>query len=558
MSYQPLADSERNDRLQMALNQSNSIDRPQDSELRVLICTATYFVLDGVTLTIRRLESHLRSRGVKVKILSTVPDNIDPDRIKDIIVIPGIKIPFAHVGEYAFGVGLDVNTTAAIERFAPNCVHFTVPDLVALEGVKYCQQNQIAYIATWHSNYVDYLKYYYIEWVLGPSFHRYLKGFFEQVPDVYVPTQYMLNKMRNEWGYGAACELKEWGRGVDMNIFSPARRSQSFRMSKGFNEDDVVILWVSRLVPEKRPDIWMATVKRLQDEGYPVKALVVGCGSFEKQLSKLKDVSCCGWLSGQALGEAYASSDILLFPSDVETFGNVTLEALCSGTPAVVEKKCGEHLVDDSVNGFTCRSGDLEAFYQASKKLVVDAQLRQQMGMTAREMAAKFDRNIILQQMIENYKNAIEKHQNPLLMKKYLEHPEGAGRNMLSLICCNFWGIRTFAEPFLNTTRVVQDLAENSAECVQMSRSRLSCSSGDWDENNENDIESQSFRNDKYLVKEKRRWYKGELCMRWYRGCCMGFSAPTNWICLTKILRTFTMLLSVCVISLVIYISFTI
>lgn len=233
----------------------------------------------------------------------------------------------------------------------------------------------------------------------------------------------MLRKMRDDWSYGSATELKLWGRGVDMNIFSPERRSQQFRQSKGISETDIVILWVGRLVPEKRPDIWLGVVKRLQDEGLPVKPLVVGSGTFERYLTQLKNATCCGWLSGAALGkviflfvvfyiilcivygiydiydntsitdefillihyihnitlsnvnttnitptlyigEAYASSDILLFPSDVETFGNVTLEALSSGCPAIVEKKCGEHLVDHGNNGMTCQNDDAEAFYQ--------------------------------------------------------------------------------------------------------------------------------------------------------------------------------------------------
>ena len=157
--------------------------------------------------------------------------------------------------------------------------------------------------------------------------------------------------MREEWGYGSCTELKEWGRGVDMNMFSPERRNNELRASKGISETDVVVLWVSRLVPEKRPDIWMNAIKRLQDEGLPVKAFVVGNGTFEKYLSKLRNVTCCGWMSGTALGEIYASSDILLFPSDVETFGNVTLEALSSGCPSVVEQKCGGHLVTHGVNG---------------------------------------------------------------------------------------------------------------------------------------------------------------------------------------------------------------
>lgn len=94
-------------------------------------------------------------------------------------------------GDYSFGIGLDQGTIDQIDAYAPNCIHFTVPDFVALDGIRYCQRNNIAYIGTWHSNYVDYLKYYFIEWVLGPGFHRYLKGFFEQIPTVYVPTTYV-------------------------------------------------------------------------------------------------------------------------------------------------------------------------------------------------------------------------------------------------------------------------------------------------------------------------------------------------------------------------------
>lgn len=179
------------DRLETSLGMANELDRPSDSDLRILIFTATYFVLDGVTLTIRRLESHLRSKGATVKIVSTVPENMDSNQTKDVIIVPGIKIPFNHAGDYSFGIGLDEHTIAAIEAFKPNVVHFTVPDFVALDGIRWCQRNNIAYIGTWHSNYCDYLKYYFLEWVLGPGFHRYLKGFFEQMPTVYVPTPYV-------------------------------------------------------------------------------------------------------------------------------------------------------------------------------------------------------------------------------------------------------------------------------------------------------------------------------------------------------------------------------
>jgi hypothetical protein len=183
--------SMKSDRVELGLGMVSKLDRPSDSDLRILIFTATYFVLDGVTLTIRRLESHLRSRGATVKIVSTVPENIDPAQLKDVIIVPGIKIPFNHAGDYSFGVGLDENTIAELENFKPNVVHFTVPDFVALDGIRWCQRSNLAYIGTWHSNYCDYLKYYFLEWILGAGLNRYLRGFFEQIPTVYVPTPYV-------------------------------------------------------------------------------------------------------------------------------------------------------------------------------------------------------------------------------------------------------------------------------------------------------------------------------------------------------------------------------
>ena len=75
-----------------------NISTIKDKDLRILIFTATYFVLDGVTLTIRRLEGHLRSRGAKVKICTTVGPDVTEEQLKDVIVVPGIKIPYQQAG----------------------------------------------------------------------------------------------------------------------------------------------------------------------------------------------------------------------------------------------------------------------------------------------------------------------------------------------------------------------------------------------------------------------------------------------------------------------------
>ena len=292
----------------------------------------------------------------------------------------------------------------------------------------------------------------------------------------------MVNKLKAE-GFGVNTQLVEWGRGVDLQLFSPDRRSQEFRTARGVSRDEVMIMWVGRLVPEKRPDIWVMVLRRLREEGLPVKGVVVGTGVFENTFATMPYVSCAGWLSGVSLAEAYASADVLLFPSGVETFGNVTLEAIASGLPGVVVEECSGHLIQSGYNGFTCADNDLEAFYQTTKTLVTDRRLRKKMSRDARRSAWRYERGTILQQMAENYKDAILRHKEPQFMKNLSLTNHGQGRTILSQVCCNFAMFKVVVDPLFLIFQKVQDTAEclrnlsngNTAGCASCFSSCGTC-----------------------------------------------------------------------------------
>src|SRR6185503_4110875 len=116
------------------------------------------------------------------------------------------------------------------------------------------------------------------------------------------------------------------------------------------------------------------------------KAVIVGDGPERSRLEEaLPNAVFTGHLKGEALATAYASSDIFLFPSDTETFGNVTLEALSSGLPAVVANATGSNdLVEDGMNGFLARPRDPASFFEHVKRLVLDPEFRHEVGMRAR------------------------------------------------------------------------------------------------------------------------------------------------------------------------------
>jgi glycosyltransferase involved in cell wall biosynthesis len=85
------------------------------------------------------------------------------------------------------------------------------------------------------------------------------------------------------------------------------------------------------------------------------------------------------------LAEAYASSDLFVFPSTTDTFGNVIIEAQAAGLPAIVSDVGGpRELVTDGANGLVTKALDATDFTRAIRRLVKDEPLRKQMSAAAR------------------------------------------------------------------------------------------------------------------------------------------------------------------------------
>lgn len=198
-------------------------------------------------------------------------------------------------------------------------------------------------------------------------------------------------------------EVGVWGRGVDLERFNSSNRTESFRTNLNIAPDCPIVLYVGRLVPEKRIDIVAATIKRLTAQNVNFKCVIVGAGPAEYLIEHLPNTHHLGWLNGDELTEAYASSDVFLFPSSVETFGNVTLEAAASGLPLVVESKCSGHLVDHGENGYACEAGNVDAFFQGTLELCQDAVKRKEFSQKSIAKSQLLEQSAVVRTMLVNY-----------------------------------------------------------------------------------------------------------------------------------------------------------
>ena len=152
-------------------------------------------------------------------------------------------------------------------------------------------------------------------------------------------------------------------------------------------------LYVGRLAPEKNLNLAIESYRAMQRVNATVKFVLVGDGPLRAALQKKHpDLIFCGMRTGERLAEHYASADVFLFPSETETFGNVTLEALASGLAVVAYDYAAARLhIKNGVNGILVPYGEALAFVDAAAKLARAPQALADMRQQARQHAAYLD-----------------------------------------------------------------------------------------------------------------------------------------------------------------------
>lgn len=364
--------------------------------LRLAVTTGAYtHIADGVSLTLNRLVGYLVGHGARVEVLAPVGKTNAVEPAGTLVPVQSVTAPGRP--DYRVALGLMPSARRALDAFRPNVLNVSTPDLLGFGARRWALRRGVPLVGIYHTHFASYLDFYGLS-RLEPLLWRYLRWFYRPFAEVFVPSPSMADVLR-ENGFGN--NLTVWGRGIETDRFAPAKRDLAWRRSLGFADDDVVVTWVGRLVLEKGLDVFAAMVETMQRRGLRFKTLVVGDGPERSTFQqRLADAVFTGTLRGDDLPRAYASSDVFVFPSASEAFGNVTLEAMASGLPTVCARAPGaSDLVDDGTTGFLVPPGNTGAFADATGRLVQDAALRVQMGKAARERALTYRWDVLLGQM---------------------------------------------------------------------------------------------------------------------------------------------------------------
>ena len=180
-------------------------------------------------------------------------------------------------------------------------------------------------------------------------------------------------------------------RGIDRRLFSPQKRDRSWLAAEyGIAPDKIVVLSVGRLNRGKNVAVLAKAVHQLVERGVPVHLLCAGSGDERRAILDLlgPSATCPGSVDPARLARLYAAADLFAFPSAVEEFANVVLEALTSGLPVLVagESEMGRVVVPE-VTGLILPSVAPAAWVEAIAGLAASAQRRHEMSRAARSYA---------------------------------------------------------------------------------------------------------------------------------------------------------------------------
>ncbi len=379
-----------------------------EQTLRVALFSGNYnYVTDGAAVALNQLIAHLERRGIEALVFSPTADPPAFEPAGTLISVPSIAFPGRS--EYRIALGLPAKQRRILKAFRPTLIHLSAPDLLGYAARNLAQRWGVPLDASFHTRYDTYFRYYRMGWLEG-MVTRYLRHFYRPCAQIYVPSESTAEVLRQQ---GMARDVRIWSRGVDADRFNPGRRDLEWRRAMGFADDEVVVAFVGRLVLEKGIDSFARTISGLREKGVAHRVLVVGDGPERGRFGDMlpPDTVFAGYLDGDALARAYASSDLFLNPSITETFGIVTLESMAAGLPSVCADATGSRsLVVDGESGFLVSPGDAAGYVQALGRLIADPALRARMGAAAHLCSRRYTWDAVIGALVEQYREVLDLH----------------------------------------------------------------------------------------------------------------------------------------------------
>jgi glycosyltransferase involved in cell wall biosynthesis len=356
----------------------------------VCVVTETYAPeINGVATTLAHLVCGLRQRGRRVTLVRPrqgADDRPGEEEVGDVMLVRGVAVSWCG------GVRVGLPAGAALRHLwmadRPDAVYVATEGLLGWSAVRVARALGIPALSGFHTNFHGYARHYRAGWFASLVF-RHLRRFHNGTLGTLVASP----ELRDRLSAAGLENLHVLGRGVDAELFTPARRCAALRETWGVPGHGLVALYVGRLAPEKNLALAIQAYRAMRRASPTLRFVLVGDGPLRGTLGRAHpDLYFCGTQIGERLAAHYASADVFLFPSETETFGNVTLEAMASGLVVVAfDDGAARTYIAHGESGVLVARGAYAAFVAAAAGLAAAPSEMAQMRHRARASATRAD-----------------------------------------------------------------------------------------------------------------------------------------------------------------------
>lgn len=316
--------------------------------------------VNGVAMTLGRLSEGLKARGHRVHVIHTGLTAGPGETCSAAVALPGYK-------EVRVGLPEPFKLRARWLKRRPDAIYVATESPLGKSALKAANALRIPVATGFHTNFHQYMEQYRMGG-LRPVALAYLKNFHQRADCTLTPSPEVVDRLSAD-GFQ---NLHLLGRGVDTVLYTPEKRCEALRADWGARPGTPVAMIVGRVAAEKNFELAITAFQRIRQAVPDVSCVVVGDGPLREKLGlKYQWLHFAGVRLGEDLAKYYASADVLVFPSETETFGNVLLEGMASGLATVSYDYAAASLhVRTGENGLKSAKGDAEGFIKMAVEAV--------------------------------------------------------------------------------------------------------------------------------------------------------------------------------------------
>lgn len=336
----------------------------------VMWFTDTITDLNGVTETLKLFCNGAEELGMDLTLAVCVPGDGTPDGMpNNVLYLPPVHSLTSEVySSYTVHFPSLLESLKLVSDRHPREIIVSTPGPVGFTGLIAARILGIPCRSIYHTDFKVQLELIIGHGMAPVLADQFCRAFYAATDEIQVPSGVYMDTLARR-GYPAD-RLVPFARGLEDAAFGFRPEQRFGTMARhGLPPAPFTLLWAGRVSHDKNIDFLIDRYREVRSRSSDVQLLFAGDGPalahYRNETRDIDGVHWLGRLDRAALREWYSAADLLVFPSTMDTFGMVVLEAQAAGLPAIVTDIGGpQEIVDNGCTGYVLSPAEPKAWTQ--------------------------------------------------------------------------------------------------------------------------------------------------------------------------------------------------